>query len=149
MKDRHSMRFLALLLAVAFLAPGGIEARESVPGVDLSPLNDEQHAEAMKIFAENSCNCGCGMTVLRCRSDDPNCTRSPALAKQVVQLLGQGKPSAEVVKTVFAAPRPAPAPAQPAGGGAKEMVFDIPAGDSYAVGSESAPVTLVTWLDYQ
>jgi hypothetical protein len=29
------------------------------------------------------------------------------------------------------------------------MVFPVTAGDSYFSGPEDAPVTLITWLDYQ
>ena len=148
MRDRRSAPFRTLWIAIALLLPPLAVAQEdSLPGVDLSSLDSTQRAEAMKIFRENQCNCSCGMTIVKCRTDDASCTRSPALARQVVQLLGQGKPSAEVVRTVFK-PAPSAAP-QPGAGGAKNLVFDVPVGDSYAVGPANAPVTLVTWLDYQ
>jgi hypothetical protein len=150
MHDRRFAALATLVLAAALLAPA--LAQEGLPGVDLSPLTDAQRAEAMKIFAQNGCTCGCGMTMLECRTKDPNCPRSPALAAQVVQLLAQGKPPAEVVKTVFGAPQPAPtAPTPPPAGaaGVAEYVFDVPAGDSYFLGPKDARVTLITFLDYQ
>ena len=122
----------------------------SLPGVDLSPLNAAQQAQAMKIFADNGCGCGCGMNIVDCRTKDPGCGRSPRLAAQVVALLAEGKGPDEVVKAVFAAPSaPAAAPAGAPGVGSKDMEFDVSAGDSYAVGPAGAAVTIVTWLDYQ
>ena len=134
-------------------AKGADELPTSLPGVDLSPLSPEQRDVAMKIFQENDCNCGCGMNIVDCRIKDSTCGRSPRLAAQVISMLAQGKPTDEVVKAVFtaqaapAAPAPAAAaaPAQPN----KQYVFPVTAGDSYSVGPESAPVTLITWLDYQ
>lgn len=142
-------RTLALWLGL-LMVPLGAVAEDSVPGIDLSPLNDAQRADAMKIFQENRCTCGCGMTILDCRTKDPNCGTSPRLGQQVVSLLAQGKPSAEVVAAVFsptpqAAARPSAAPAA----GGQELVFDAPVGDSYRLGPDDAPVTLIVWLDYQ
>ena len=131
----------------AAAAPPAAASAQELPGVDLSPLSAAQRAVAIKMFQENNCNCGCGMTIATCRIKDQTCGRSPVLAAEAVKLLAAGKPADEVVKAVFAA-APAPAPsaaAQPA----PEMVFNVPAGDSYALGPGTAPVTLVTWLDYQ
>jgi len=120
-------------------------------GVDFSPLNAAQKATAMKIFAEQHCNCGCGMDMITCRTKDQTCPRSPQLAAEAVKLLAQGKSQDEVVKAVFSAP--APSPAAPAAAAAAPtapaMVFDVPAGDSYDLGPDTASVTLVSFLDYQ
>ena len=132
-------------------------APTTLPGVDLTPLSPEQRELAMKIFHENGCGCGCGMNIVDCRIKDPTCGRSPRLAAQVISLLAQGKPEDEVVKAVFSAPTAPAAPAAPAPSAAgaaaakpgQEYVFAVNAGDSFGVGPESAPVTLITWLDYQ
>ncbi len=132
-------------------APAQAIALETVPGVDLSRLTPEQHATAVQIMKSNPCGCGCGMTVFQCRNDDPNCGKSPVLAANIVRLVSEGKGVDEVAKAVFTAPAPspaAPAPA-PAANAPKVMVFPVTAGDSYFSGPEDAPVTLVTWLDYQ
>lgn len=138
-------------IAQAAAPPAG---EPSVPGVDLSPLNAAQKAAAMKIFREQRCDCSCGMTLVECRTKDQACGRSPQMAAQVVQLLAAGKTPDEVVKTVFSkpqaqAPSPAAGAAPAAPGAPAEMVFEVPTGSSYSVGPDSAPVTLVTWLDYQ
>jgi len=135
-------------------APAATAAPTEEPklnGVDFSPLNAAQKATAMQIFAEQHCNCGCGMDMIKCRTEDQTCPRSPQLAAQTVKLLAEGKSKDEVVKAVYSAPAPSPAApaAAPAGPSAPEMVFDIPAGDSYDMGPDTAPVTLVTFLDYQ
>ena len=129
------------------------EIPDSVPGVDMSSLSSAQKAEAMKLFLEQKCDCGCGFTIYDCRTKDQACGRSPQMAAEVVRLMAQGKSSADVVKAVWAAPAPAAAPAAapPAApaGNADDTVFDVPEGDSYSIGPEAAPVRLVTWLDYQ
>ena len=137
------------------VVPVAQAAAQEVPGVDLSSLNDAQRAQAIQIFEDNGCNCGCGMTIMKCRHNDPNCQRSPVLAAQIVQQLAQGKSPAEAEAALKTAAPPAlaaPAGAPTAAAAAakpEELVFDVPTGDSYAVGPENAPVTLVTWLDYQ
>ena len=146
--------FLWLLLAGCGAMAEGQEAADaavptSLPGVDLTPLTADQQAQAMKIFTDNGCDCGCGMTVVECRTKDPNCGRSPVLAAEVVRLLAEGKTPDDVVKVAFAAPAPARPAAGPAAGGTGDMVFNVPTGDSYAVGPAGAVVTIVTWLDYQ
>ncbi len=131
-------------------APAKAVALETVPGVDMSRLTPEQHATALQIMKSNPCGCGCGMTVLKCRSDDPNCGKSPVLAANVVRLVSEGKGVDEVAKAVFIAPAPRPAaPTAPAANAPAVMVFPVTAGDGYFSGPEDAPVTLITWLDYQ
>lgn len=128
-------------------APAVAIALETVPGVDMSRLTPEQHATAVHIMKSNPCGCGCGMTIFKCRHDDPSCAKSPVLAANIVRLVSEGKGVDEVAKAV--APSPAvPAPAAGANT-PKVMVFPVTAGDSYFSGPEDAPVTLITWLDYQ
>ncbi len=128
-------------------APVKAVALETVPGVDMSRLTPEQHVTAVQIMKSNPCGCGCGMTIFKCRSDDPNCGKSPVLAANIVRLVSQGKGMDEVAKALSAAP--APRPAAPAANAPAVMVFPVTAGDGYFSGPEDAPVTLVTWLDYQ
>jgi len=130
-------------------APAKTGALETVPGVDMSRLTPEQHGIALQIMKENPCGCGCGMTVHKCRHDDPSCSKSPVLAANVVRLVGEGKSKGDVVKAVFAAPAPRPAAPKANAAAPAVMVFPVGTGDAYFSGPEDASVTLVTWLDYQ
>jgi cytochrome c-type biogenesis protein CcmH/NrfF len=125
------------------------EIPDSVPGVDMSPLSSAQKAEAMKLFVEQKCDCGCGFTIYDCRTKDQTCGRSPQMAAEVVRLMAQGKSSSDVLKAVWTASAQAARPAAAPAGSADDTVFDVPEGDSYSIGPEAAPVRLVTWLDYQ
>jgi cytochrome c-type biogenesis protein CcmH len=48
------------------------------------------------------CSCGCGLDVYTCRTTDFACTYSPALHKQVLALLGDGKTAQEVMDAFVA-----------------------------------------------
>ena len=120
----------------------GLVPAESMQGVDWSGLTPEQKTLAVSILNDSSCTCGCGMKLAVCRRDDPTCPKSPGLAKQVVDLVRQGKTRAEVLKALPSAPPP-PAPAP------KFIQFTLPPGDAPAVGPKTAPVTILHYLDYQ
>ena len=61
-----------------------------VPGVDLSKLSPKQREEALRRLNAEKCTCGCGLTLARCRSDDPSCDVSLPAAQAIVRTL-QGK----------------------------------------------------------
>ena len=67
--------------------PMGLEnaaqARE-IPGVELAHFSPEKRVEALLKLNADSCTCGCGLTVARCRVDDPECSVSLPLAKTIV-----------------------------------------------------------------
>ncbi|MGE3843280.1 MAG: TlpA family protein disulfide reductase [Vicinamibacterales bacterium] len=94
---------------LAGLAPGNVErvepeqavglenaaqARE-IPGVDLTTLSPELRATTLQRLNAEPCTCGCGLTVARCRVDDPTCSvslpRAQTIAAEVAS--GQGKAS--------------------------------------------------------
>ena len=54
----------------------------------MSKLTPAQHATAVEIMKNNPCGCGCGMTVFKCRHDDPNCGKSPVLVATNVAARG-------------------------------------------------------------
>jgi len=56
-----------------------------VPGVDLTSLSPERKTEALVALNEEECNCGCHLTVARCRVDDPTCSVSLPQAKAIVE----------------------------------------------------------------
>jgi hypothetical protein len=41
---------------------------------------------------EEACKCGCGLTVARCRIDDPNCPFSLPQARTIVEKLAPSNP---------------------------------------------------------
>lgn len=55
-----------------------------IPGVDLAALTAEQKTKALKRLNEESCGCGCGLTIAQCRINDSTCAVSPGLAEKVV-----------------------------------------------------------------
>jgi thiol-disulfide isomerase/thioredoxin len=58
---------------------------KDVPGVDLSKVPGERRAEVLQALNSENCTCGCGLTVAKCRIEDPNCTTSTPLAKAIVE----------------------------------------------------------------
>jgi len=59
-----------------------------IPGIDLASLSPEKKTEAILALNEEECNCGCHLTVARCRVDDPSCSVSLPQAKSIVAKLG-------------------------------------------------------------
>jgi hypothetical protein len=136
-----------LLAQAVSPAPGNGPAPN---GVDFSGLSAAQISTATQILGETRCNCGCGMTLLECRTKDPNCSRSLSLARALVEDLKAGKDAtaaranlqAALAKAAAAAPPPPPA-ADP------NKVFAIDITGSPFKGPKTAPVVLVEFSDYQ
>jgi hypothetical protein len=137
-------------------APAATEKKEaagSAPalnGVDFTGLKPEQTTAAMQILNETRCVCGCGMTLAECRVKDPNCSRSLALARGVVQDFKDGKDAATAKTNLTAAlakaatPPPAAAPVED-----PNQVFKIDVAGAPFKGPKTAPVTIVEFSDYQ
>jgi cytochrome c biogenesis protein CcmG/thiol:disulfide interchange protein DsbE len=60
---------------------------KEIPGVDLKRLSSEQRATALQRLNAEACTCGCELTVAKCRIDDPSCSVSLPLARQIVENL--------------------------------------------------------------
>jgi thiol-disulfide isomerase/thioredoxin len=56
-----------------------------IPGLDLSQLTPEQKEAALQRLNEDSCVCGCQLTLAQCRINDSACGVSLPLAQQVVE----------------------------------------------------------------
>ena len=54
-----------------------------IPGVDLSRLSPEKRVEILLRLNAEPCTCGCGLTVAKCRVDDPSCDVSLPLARTI------------------------------------------------------------------
>jgi thiol-disulfide isomerase/thioredoxin len=62
-----------------------------IPGVDLASLPASRRTEALQKLNEQSCTCGCDLTVAKCRVDDPTCGVSLPLAREIVKQVAQAK----------------------------------------------------------
>jgi thiol-disulfide isomerase/thioredoxin len=63
----------------------------SIPGVDLAKLSVERRTEALQKLNSQPCTCGCDLTIARCRVDDPACSISLPIARQIVQQVAAQK----------------------------------------------------------
>ena len=67
--------------------PVGLEnaaQAKEIPGVELAKLSVEKRVEALQKLNADPCTCGCGLTVARCRVDDPHCSVSLPAAQKIV-----------------------------------------------------------------
>jgi thiol-disulfide isomerase/thioredoxin len=67
------------------------QAKE-IPGVDLTKLSGDQRTSVLMALNEEACKCGCGLTVAKCRIDDPNCQFSLPQARAIVEKLAPANP---------------------------------------------------------
>ena len=109
---------------------------EQMKGVSFEGLTAAQKGLAFSIMSDQHCDCSCGMTIATCRVKDSTCTRSLGLATQVLDLVKQGKGRDEIVKMVLSPP-------------SKYVQFNLPVGESAAVGPADAKVTILYYLDHQ
>jgi thiol-disulfide isomerase/thioredoxin len=56
---------------------------KSVPGVNLERVAAERRPDVLRALNKESCSCGCGLTVAKCRVDDPSCPVSLPLAQSI------------------------------------------------------------------
>ena len=132
--------------------PSPPQAGGNLSGLDLNGLSPEQVATVTKMLNDNRCNCGCSMTLAECRVKDPNCSRSLALGRQVVQDVRDGKDNSAVQKNLNTAmaklqtPPPAASPSPPPD---PNKVFKIDATGAPGKGSKTATVTIVEFSDFQ
>jgi hypothetical protein len=84
--------------------PDWIKADEIGNGATIfAGLTEAQKTAVMAALNQRNCECGCGMgSVAVCLKKDPNCPRSPVLAKHAVDLVKQGKALPEVLAGIDA-----------------------------------------------
>jgi len=152
MRLRPVISTLVLLLALFSQMAALRAASETVMDpakikeVDFTGLSEAQKKIAVKILNDNSCNCGCEMTIAVCRLRDSSCRRSLIFARTVVDALREGKPEAEVVKTLKAKADTFVAAKLPEDDGA---VYNIEVAGAPIRGPKDAPVTIVEFSDFQ
>ena len=120
----------------------------------LTGLTDAQKTTVMQALNSRDCECGCGMGSLAvCLKKDPNCPRSPAMAKLAVELVKQGKGISDILAGIDAkqkemgSNKPAPAAAGPEVPSTPKKVA-INSWDPRR-GPKAAKVTIVEFSDFQ
>jgi hypothetical protein len=61
------------------------ENNPEVPGVDISHLRAAELTQFKKQLAKGQCDCGCNLSLLKCRLDDRSCGVSRKLAKDELE----------------------------------------------------------------
>lgn len=117
----------------------------------LAGLTDPQKVTVMQALNERDCECGCGMgSLATCLQKDPNCPRSPVMAKLAVDMVKQGKSVAEIEAAIdakqkdSAKPAAAAAPEPPSTPKYVELAAWNP-----RKGPKAAKVTIVEFSDFQ
>src|SRR5580698_275487 len=122
----------------------------SVTSVSFAGLTPQQKVTALQALNERDCECGCGMgKIAGCLKKDPNCPRSPNLAKLAIDMAKQGKGMGEILAAIDAQQKPTGAPSQgaaaPAGGSKKVTPF----AHDLRRGAKATKVTIVEFSDFQ
>ncbi len=66
------------------LSEADVKTYDTLPGVDLSRLSDEQRALVIEQTNKRPCICGCGMTLAECRHEDPECEHSLPVINSII-----------------------------------------------------------------
>jgi protein-disulfide isomerase len=123
----------------------------SVTTVSVGDLTAAQKVTVMQALNERDCECGCGMgKIAGCIKKDPNCPRSPNLAKAAIDLVKQGKGLGEILAAIDDKQKPSggspsPSAAAPAGGSKKVVPFS----HNIRRGAPATKVTIVEFSDFQ
>ncbi len=122
----------------------------SVASISFAGLTEAQRVTALQAMNERDCECGCGMgKIAGCLKKDPNCPRSPNLAKLAIDMAKQGKGLPEILAAIDDKQKPtagAPAPSAPVPPGAKKIV---PFSHDLRRGQKATKVTIVEFSDFQ
>jgi hypothetical protein len=117
----------------------------------LAGLTDAQKTTVMQALNERNCECGCPFgTLAHCLQKDPNCPRSPAVAKVAVDLAKQGKSLGEILTAIdskqkdMASGQKQAAPPPPTTPQRVELAAWNP-----RKGPKAAKVTIVEFSDFQ
>ncbi len=124
-----------------------------VAGITFDGFTDAQKTAAMQALNERDCDCGCGMGHMAgCAKKDPNCPRSPKIAKQVVEMAKAGKSLTDMLAYIDtenpkkAGAAGAPSGAAPPPPGPKKVALPP---HSPRHGPKNAKVTIVEFSDFQ
>ena len=122
----------------------------AVAGLSFAGMTDAQKTTALQALNERNCECGCGMgSIATCVKKDPNCPRSPGLAKLAVDMSKQGKGIGEILAAVDEKQKPAPGAAAPAAAkptGPRKILLTS---TMPRTGPKAAKVTIAEFSDFQ
>jgi protein-disulfide isomerase len=141
-------------VAVLLVAPAAFLADATSPVTDTGKIkevewggiSEAQKKIALKVMNENGCNCGCKMSIAVCRERDSSCRRSLIFARTIMDSIREGKPEAEVTRTLKAKADTFVEAKLPDDAG---VVYKIDAGTSPVRGPKDARVTIVEFSDFQ
>jgi len=89
--------------SLAGSGPAGKVADPASAGRALGPTTAADIDAAYQVIEKQlKCSCGCGLDIYTCRTTDFNCTYSPGLHRQVVELGQQGKTAQEIIDAFIA-----------------------------------------------
>jgi protein-disulfide isomerase len=123
----------------------------SVNTVSLAGLSESQKVTVMQALNERDCECGCGMgKIAGCLKKDPNCPRSPNMAKLAIDMVKDGKALPAILAAIDEKQKPAPGAQKPAAAeppaGPKKI---SPFAHDLRRGQKATKVTIVEFSDFQ
>jgi protein-disulfide isomerase len=123
----------------------------SVTTVSFAGLTPAQKVTTLQALNERDCECGCGMgKIAGCLKKDPNCPRSPNMAKLAIDMAKQGKGLGAILAAIDEKQKPSGGSAPSAGGapagGSKKVV---PFAHDLRRGAKATKVTIVEFSDFQ
>jgi len=121
----------------------------SVTGISFAGLTPAQKVTALQALNERDCECGCGMgKIAGCLKKDPNCPRSPNLARLAIDMAKQGKGLGEILAAIDEKQKPvAPSNNNNAPSGGNQKV--VPFAHDLRRGPKPSKVTIVEFSDFQ
>ncbi|NCO58242.1 MAG: hypothetical protein COW73_05725 [Nitrospirae bacterium CG18_big_fil_WC_8_21_14_2_50_70_55] len=137
---------LVALLAAARAPAAGLPAEVQSQATDLSPAKQEQ----LRQFLDGlTCPCSCGKgTLANCIATDKSCAISRRFARQAIAELRTGEQIVQARQGVAGYKKP-----QPNQGSGPRLdpnkQYEVQVGDAPTIGPAKAPVTVITYLDYQ
>jgi len=123
----------------------------SVTGVSFDGLTPQQKVTALQALNERDCECGCGMgKIAGCLKKDPNCPRSPNLARVAIDMAKQGKGLGAILAAIDDKQKPTGG-AAPSGGAAPDAGSKkiVPFSHDQRRGAKATKVTMVEFSDFQ
>jgi protein-disulfide isomerase len=123
----------------------------SVTGVSFDGLTPAQKVTALQALNERDCECGCGMgKIAGCLKKDPNCPRSPNLARVAIDMAKEGKGLGAILAAIDDKQKPTGGSA-PSGGAAPDSGSKkiVPFSHDQRRGAKATKVTMVEFSDFQ